>query len=355
MLQVATEHQVLTSTTMSVPLPANPFDADTARHGAYARAVKYQEIDPVDGRLLGYMLLCAPLETGKDWVARSIISCSEDADLAQLSHSFMQVFLRPMRARGSSTPMTPTHAHPSRPSFEALQSASVQDLTQGKRYYKAAKVMALKRDCYRCVLTGMIDVASARKPTPHYAMYVGNTAGVPQEHTNGAHIIPAHLNQGVADMLSNEIARFYTGGVLTALELFGGIQLKELNGDDLHRTDNMMTLSLSAHTHFDQLNIWLEAVPDNPNTYTLRRANPAYLLGYPDIVTFTTTDPELLPLPNPRYLAYHAACARIAHMSGIVEYIEQYIQDVENSDTLAADGSSADWLCTRLGRFISVR
>ncbi|KDQ09867.1 hypothetical protein BOTBODRAFT_178609 [Botryobasidium botryosum FD-172 SS1] len=339
---------------MSTPLPLNPFDAGTARHEAYARAVGYQEIDPVDGRLLGYMLLCAPLETGKDWVARSINSCSENADLARLCRSFIQVFLKPMGA-GSPTPMTPTYAQPSRPSFEVLQNAPMQNLVQGEKYHKVAKVLALKRDRYRCVITGVIDSVSAKKRTPHYVEYAGNRVGAELQGTNRAHIIHAHLNQGVTDMLASEVACFYADGVSAVLMLFSGIELNELSGDGLHRTENMITLSLPAHDHFNKLEIWLEAVPGVPNTYTLHKTDLDYLMNAPNIITFSSTDPELLPLPDPRYLAHHAACARVAHMSGIAEYIDQYFQDVEGSDVLAADGSSADWLCMRLGRFVSVR
>jgi len=57
-------------------------------------------------------------------------------------------------------------------------------------------------------------------------------------------------------------------------------------------------------------------------------------------VTFTTPDAERLPLPSPRYLEIHAACAKIAHLSGAAEYIERVLEYVEEISVLADHGSS---------------
>lgn len=60
---------------------------------------------------------------------------------------------------------------------------------------------------------------------------------------------------------------------------------------------------------------------------------------FPTHVTFSTSDPAL-PLPSRDYLAIHAACARIAHMSGAAEYIQKVLRDVEEIKVLAEDGGS---------------
>jgi hypothetical protein len=46
-------------------------------------------------------------------------------------------------------------------------------------------------------------------------------------------------------------------------------------------------------------------------------------------------------LPDPNLIALHAACARVAHMSGTAEYFDKLEQDVEEMTVLASDGSSA--------------
>ena len=51
----------------------------------------------------------------------------------------------------------------------------------------------------------------------------------------------------------------------------------------------------------------------------------------------------------PKLLGLHAACARVAHMSGAAEALDEVERDVENTKVLALDGSSAhllDYLLT---------
>lgn len=53
-------------------------------------------------------------------------------------------------------------------------------------------------------------------------------------------------------------------------------------------------------------------------------------------------------LPNPYYLRIHAACARIAHISGADEYMNAFVRDLEGTHVLANDGSSLPLLETAL-------
>ena len=45
-------------------------------------------------------------------------------------------------------------------------------------------------------------------------------------------------------------------------------------------------------------------------------------------------------MPDSRYLALHAACAKVAQYSGVGEYIEKILRDIEEIEILAGDGSS---------------
>lgn len=69
-----------------------------------------------------------------------------------------------------------------------------------------------------------------------------------------------------------------------------------------------------------------------------------FLFGRPEFVTFSTPDPETLPLPKPAYLHIHATCAKIAHLSGASEYIEKVLRDLEEICVLAEDGGSSQLL-----------
>ena len=69
-----------------------------------------------------------------------------------------------------------------------------------------------------------------------------------------------------------------------------------------------------------------------------------YLIARPEFVTFSTPDPEKLPLPKPAYLHLHATCAKVAHLSGASEYIEKALIDLEEICVLAEDGGSSHLL-----------
>ena len=51
-----------------------------------------------------------------------------------------------------------------------------------------------------------------------------------------------------------------------------------------------------------------------------------------------------VPPPDPKLLALHATCARVAHMSGAAEFFDKLERDVEETEVLAFDGSSAHLL-----------
>jgi len=80
------------------------------------------------------------------------------------------------------------------------------------------------------------------------------------------------------------------------------------------------------------------------NEYKLEAAHSYTIQDYPKIVTFTTPDQDKLPVPSPNYLAIHAACAKVAHLSGAAGCIDQFYRDMDDSKTLVPDGASASML-----------
>jgi len=73
------------------------------------------------------------------------------------------------------------------------------------------------------------------------------------------------------------------------------------------------------------------------HTYHLRAK------GLPTTVTFTSAVPGL-PLPDPRYLALHAACAQVAHIPGAGGYVGTVFRKTEDVKCLASNGLSAQAL-----------
>ena len=139
----------------------------------------------------------------------------------------------------------------------------------------------------------------------------------------------------------------------------------ELNGKNIHRLENVMTMRTDLHWVFDDLGLWFEAtvglyctsVPtsidfwqDVINQYALRATNAFVLEDLPATVTFIAQ--AGLPLPDPRYLALHAACAKVAHLSGAGEYIDAVSRDIDTTLVLAKDGSSAKLLAEAMSSIL---
>lgn len=79
----------------------------------------------------------------------------------------------------------------------------------------------------------------------------------------------------------------------------------------------------------------LEGVGYEAESGILDNLNPARL------VTFTTPDPDRLPVPSREYLALHAACTKVVHFSGAGEYADSVLREIEDTSALSSDGSSA--------------
>jgi hypothetical protein len=60
------------------------------------------------------------------------------------------------------------------------------------------------------------------------------------------------------------------------------------------------------------------------------------------------------PLPDPCYLALHAACARVAHLSGVSKYVDTIFRETEDMKVLASDRSSGEVLWYALGKYMAV-
>ena len=59
-------------------------------------------------------------------------------------------------------------------------------------------------------------------------------------------------------------------------------------------------------------------------------------------VIITSADPRY-PLPDPRYLALHAAVAKVVHTAGMAEYLDDIVRKYENIRVLS-DESHVEYL-----------
>jgi hypothetical protein len=90
-----------------VPLPDNVFNRQThpSWHDAYARCTRLffwavgRQSPPgtasydMCSRVLGHLILEAPTESGRDWVCKKILSCTDEHTLARLAQKYIFTFV----------------------------------------------------------------------------------------------------------------------------------------------------------------------------------------------------------------------------------------------------------------------
>ncbi|KZP08073.1 hypothetical protein FIBSPDRAFT_840587 [Athelia psychrophila] len=269
--------------------------------------------------------------------------------MIQLAKLYQDHLLRPFRQQKCHTP-TPSY-HPSHPSFEDERYFYADIADSAPKDHSQAKQQALFRDGFQCMVTRVFDDRYVESLTPEQQAALPLTA--PPQPTNACHIFPPSTNTGLDPEKEGHPKTHYAANVWSIVNNFGGIRLEdELNGDQIHRLSNIMTMSQSTHSMFDTLRLWFEAVPTLA-TYDICATLPLYLINITRRVTFTATKANL-ERPDRRYLRLHAAVCRVAYMSGAAEYLDRCDREHEDRKVLARDGSSAEFLTTRLQRVFLV-
>ncbi|KAL6302408.1 hypothetical protein BKA93DRAFT_736934 [Sparassis latifolia] len=282
------------------------------------------------GRLLGYMMLEAPTPEGRLNVAKEIQTCASASDtqdrLAGITQFYDHHFIRFFKAAKDATPAVSTP--PSRPSIDMTAEEKNQLLEEAPQDHRAAKLLCLVRDNYRCVVTGRYDAATAISRYLEDKTFIAPAPIVP---TELAHIIAESTNANI----QGGGTKVYAASAWAVLDRFGKVNVvdNELNGQGIHRLPNVLTMSVDVHIYFDTLQICvLTALGVDLN-------NP--------VIQLTTTNASL-PLPDSRLLQLHATCAKVAHLSGAGEYIDATLRDMEELKVLASDGGSAHVLLDAL-------
>jgi len=306
-------------------------------------------------RILGYLIHFVPTDQGLRTVVQEISSCKDDSALLAVGKMYYDHYIRAFRANKGRIPTPSNHA--SRPSFDKVADMIKAALVEAPQSHADAKKnvslvlsfhvsslidtsQALIRDGYRCVVTGKYDMRSVMK-IQELEDIVFLDPSATSEATQCAHIFAESTNSSIDPGLAK---RDYAATMWAVMRRFGHEELPaELNGSKVHRLENVMTLVPGFHLKFDQLMVWFVATPEE-HKYKLEAVKPYILRDYPEYVTFTTPDPVKLPVPSPVYLAIHAACAKVAHLSGAAECLDKFYQDMEDGTGLDPNGTSAEML-----------
>jgi hypothetical protein len=73
-----------------------------------------------------------------------------------------------------------------------------------------------------------------------------------------------------------------------------------------------------------------------------------------DVILLENVNRDVYESVDPRLLELHAALSEVMHLSAAGEAIDHFLRDLEDTQVLATDGSSAELLHAPLARLIVV-
>ncbi|KAJ3498576.1 hypothetical protein NLJ89_g10201 [Agrocybe chaxingu] len=299
-------------------------------------------------------------------VTKEVVSCNPsttvDADIRALGLQYCERLLRAFR-QAKGPPPAPSN-HVSRLSFDTIQDMINDCMDPSPKDYRAARKAVLARDGFRCMLTDTYDHISTKKS--QQLLLRQRRAGHGVTYVQCCHILSESTTQNInPDDPAQQQRRDYASSVFAVLKLFGlGSVVATLTAPvGIHHLSNLLSLRTELHTAFDDLELWLEATSEK-NTYEVCVAQAAFFKGQPYLkrMVHFEVNPDIAsagkvlpPLPDPKLLAIHAVCAKVAHMSGAAEYFDKFDCDVEDITVLSQDGTSAPLLAGLLTRKLTIQ
>ncbi|KAF6749695.1 hypothetical protein DFP72DRAFT_1072928 [Ephemerocybe angulata] len=303
-------------------------------------------------RILGYFLEYGPGDKARSLVASEILGSYGDTEgLLAIGCWYFEHFERLLRySKQRMERLDSSNPQSRRCSSDwAGYGPSTEPVPGVPLTHDDAESLVKRPDNFHCLLTGCPDRRACIDGDDAFREQVlkENYDGIPST-TYGCHIINLVTDSRVrgGDYSMSTWAILQRLGLQTVLE--------ELGGHGVHRLENMITAVSDAQMLFNELRIWFVAVPNSPNVYEIHHNLERwefYAKVQAGKIELKTPDPENCPLPSPRYLEIHAACARVTHFSGAGKYIYKRLLKEDSEDMppiLDADGSSAGLLARLL-------
>jgi len=264
----------------------------------------------------------------------------------------------------ASTKKTP---QPSPAYHSAIQRAQgAQGFVGTPDRISALRGACLVRDRHRCVVSRRFDLKEAINRTERDGEDARDDDGVlliEDENLMNtlevAHILPHSLTKAnpgaplVRPRMTTQIILILTAqdpskeAALAILNMFDMGIAYLIEGADIDRPRNALTLTQQLHQLFGEFRIFFEAT-DQPHTYRIGTFLPRHLVRDPPLPitrTLYVAESRAIDLPLPRLLAVHYAIAHILHLSAAGAYIDSILWDAEEHG-IRADGS------TELGRLV---
>ncbi|KAM5538035.1 hypothetical protein V8D89_008232 [Ganoderma adspersum] len=314
-------------------------------------------------RVVGYLLLYPPSDQARAVVLSEVEHCRDEPQrerdtneaVYDLGEMYVMDFILPFYA--NTEDWTPRPSPPvSRASFQnikedAYRRGPCQGRVNRPRDNLEAQALALVRDDHRCMVTHMMDSNSwSHKLSDDWERPTARIA-----RTDPCHIFPAVLgNTRPAGRDGTTREDYVAERLWHILERFGYGHLHDtLRGPKVHRLENVLTLDCTLHAAFRGMFMWLEKAEGQPaNCYRVAVSDPKWYsflgwFGLPHEVQLVA-HADALPLPDPAYLHIHAACCRIATLSGADDYLFWAFAEAPSLDTTGKADRALKYLCYRL-------
>ncbi|KAF8503360.1 hypothetical protein F5888DRAFT_1661404 [Russula emetica] len=291
---------------------------------------KNRERKLIHARVLGHLLREAPSMHASENVANQVNSCQNDDQLDALGEMYFLHYICTFTIRRNDSTRSLPGSPLDCPSFKTKKELVEHMLcTNGEssQCSEEAKRRAFSRLLFgTCteLLQKVIDSGAETTPTDCVHIF---TQSIP-------------MISGIDD---KDAKHECAASIWTIMTYFGFEDLPEkLVGNGVHTLENVMTLDTSFRFMFEVLVIWFEATVSELGIFTPRTQtrHEGILLSCRDNPITLTSQHLDLPLPNRTFLAIHAACCRIADLSGATDYIEKTLDDMEDIGVLAKGGSS---------------
>ncbi|OAA50504.1 hypothetical protein NOR_00954 [Metarhizium rileyi] len=272
------------------------------------------------------------------------LSCKEIeanvwSNLKGFADFLIDSFFLPLKASTRKTPQPSPAYHSAVQEWRTGEPSFIG--TSGR--LKTLRGDCLVRDRHRCVISGKFDQVQAVKRMRECGrdavddqdnLLLGETF----EMLEVAHILPHLLTKCNSD---SELDKSRIAA-LDILNMFDNNVVHLIEGAEIDRTRNAITLTPNLHWFFGAFEIFFEPVENMVNTYKIDTFLPYEALNnlLPQTRTLFVTEQRTIDPPSPRLLAIHRAIAHILHLSAAGLYIERILQDAEEQN-VQVDGSTA--------------
>ncbi|TGJ83076.1 hypothetical protein E0Z10_g5688 [Xylaria hypoxylon] len=250
-------------------------------------------------------------------------------------------FFLPLKASTKKTPQpTPTY-------HSAVQEVQgvAQSFVGTPARLSTLRGYCLLRDRHRCVVSRTFDLREAMNRFSSDNDDAKDDDGklLRGDSFNDlevAHILPHSLMKANTSHELNHPRE----AALAVLNMFDNGVTCLIEGTDIDRPRNALTLTHTFHGLFGDFKVFFEPIQDEqqPHTYRVDSFLPLTIsrhLGLPITRTFYLTDTRTIDPPSPRLLAVHRAIAHILHLSAAGEYIDKLLREMDEQGILA-DGST---------------